>query len=331
MSFLGSMFGGSSGAGYTAQGFNQQQNQQALDQSNQAMGQQQNLVNAIQAQQPNVFGQQQQLANQLQQQANGQGPNPAQDALNMNTGANTANQAALMAGQRGVGANAGLVSRNAGMQGAANQQNAIGQGATLQAQQQLGAQQQLMGQQAQMAGQQQGAVGALNQNAQGMLGHVSSSINNQNSVNGQIAQGTQHAQGSALGGLLGGLGTAAGMVFGGPVGAIAGNKLGGMMAGAGEGGNSVAANTAAKGGEIGKVGSHAVPAPKSNVGNALKNGGAVPGQAAVKGDSYNNDTVQARLSPGEVVIPKHIMEGKSAGDKAKKFVEAIMAKKGLRK
>jgi hypothetical protein len=61
---------------------------------------------------------------------------------------------------------------------------------------------------------------------------------------------------------------------------------------------------------------------------AAKSGGSVPGKAKVAGDSYANDTVPAILSPGEVVIPRHIMQGKNPAADAAKFVAAIMAKNG---
>ena len=109
-----------------------------------------------------IGGQQQATAQQLQNVANGQGPNPAQAMLNQATGQNVANQAALMAGQRGAGANVGLMARQAAQQGAAAQQQAAGQGATMQAQQSLGALGQLTGQQQAMAGT-QGQIGALGQ------------------------------------------------------------------------------------------------------------------------------------------------------------------------
>lgn len=57
-------------------------------------------------------------------------------------------------------------------------------------------------------------------------------------------------------------------------------------------------------------------------------GGPIPGKASVKGDSYANDTVPAVLSPGEIVIPRHITQGPNAPEKAKQFVAAIMAKNG---
>jgi hypothetical protein len=65
-----------------------------------------------------------------------------------------------------------------------------------------------------------------------------------------------------------------------------------------------------------------------NVGSKLKQGGGVPGKAAVKGNSYKNDTVKALLSPGEVVIPKSVMEGKDPIRGAAQFVQAVMRKKG---
>ena len=40
----------------------------------------------------------------------------------------------------------------------------------------------------------------------------------------------------------------------------------------------------------------------------MKSGGPVPGQAQVPGDSPMNDTVHARLSPGEVVVPRSIVQ-----------------------
>lgn len=100
--------------------------------------------------QSNVFGQQQDLANILQQQSQGGGPNPALQMLRQQTGSNIANQAALMGSMRGANANVGLMGRNAAMQGAGIQQNAIGQASVMQAQQMLAAQQGLMNQQANM-------------------------------------------------------------------------------------------------------------------------------------------------------------------------------------
>ncbi len=40
----------------------------------------------------------------------------------------------------------------------------------------------------------------------------------------------------------------------------------------------------------------------------MKSGGHVPGQAQVPGDSPQNDTVHARLSPGEFVVPRSVVQ-----------------------
>ena len=50
-------------------------------------------------------------------------------------------------------------------------------------------------------------------------------------------------------------------------------------------------------------------------------GGVVPGEAEVPGDSYSNDKVPAMLSPGEIVIPR---SKANDPDKAKEFVDKIM-------
>jgi hypothetical protein len=56
-----------------------------------------------------------------------------------------------------------------------------------------------------------------------------------------------------------------------------------------------------------------------------KKGGVVPGQPKVEGDSLKNDTVHALLSPGELVVPRHVMHGHKPGERAKKFVDAMLA------
>jgi hypothetical protein len=179
--------------------------------------------------------------------AHGQGPNPAQAMLNQATGQNVANQAALMAGQRGAGANVGLMARQAGQQGAATQQQAVGQGATMQANQQLGALQGLVGanqaigglggqqlaaQQAQqqalanqaniVAGQQIAGVNtglqanlANQQQMQNALQGINSSNvaaqGNVNAGNAGLAQTQMQGQQGIIGGLMSGAGSLASM------------------------------------------------------------------------------------------------------------------------
>lgn len=195
----------------------------AYDQTQTGLKQQQDFLAALQAQngisnQSSVFGQQQGLADQLQGVANGTGPNPAMAQLAQQTGANIASQSALMAGQRGTSANAGLLARQAAMNGGNIQQQAVGQGATMQANQSLGAMQALQGQQANMAnlstnqvGQQATASNAYTQNAlaqqQNLLGaqgqfnnSLVGSTSSMNSANGQIAGQQLAAKGQMIGG-----------------------------------------------------------------------------------------------------------------------------------
>lgn len=74
---------------------------------------------------------------------------------------------------------------------------------------------------------------------------------------------------------------------------------------------------------------HEAYSRSAGVGSQLMAGGGVPGQAKVKGDSLKNDTVKALLSPGEVVIPRSIMESKDPASAAAKFVASILKKKSL--
>ena len=264
MAFLGQALG--VGQAQASTGANQAGVNDANSNVSNSLTAQQRLVEALQAQngiynQTNVFQQQQTLANQLQQQALGQGPNPAQAQLAQNTGQNIAGQAALMAGQRNSGANAGLLARQQAMQGANTQQQAVGQAATLGAQQQLAAQQALQQQQASMAGTAQNQVANQLGAQQGVAnialqsqGNQMGLSNNQNALQTGVNQNNSNAQSQLIGGLIGG-GAAA------------------LMA----------------------------------------SGGKVPGQAPVTGDSPKNDIVNAKLSPGELVIPRSVvMQGPDA-------------------
>lgn len=56
--------------------------------------------------------------------------------------------------------------------------------------------------------------------------------------------------------------------------------------------------------------------------NAMAEGGQVPGQAEVEGDSYANDKVPIMASPGEIVLPRSVA---SDPDKAKEFVAHLRA------
>ena len=187
---IGTLFGGGpNNAQFTASGTNILQ-PSTVDQANQLYGQtqsgiaqQQAMANALAGQGTQGMGSQSALTAALQQQMAGQGPNPALAQLANTTGQNVANQAALMAGQRGAGGNVGLMARQAAQQGAATQQQAVGQSAVLQAQQQLAAQKQLQDLAASQVGQQQTGLNALNQATQGAQQNTLSGINAQNNAN----------------------------------------------------------------------------------------------------------------------------------------------------
>lgn len=412
MAFIGALTDPNTGAGWNAQGpqllrpfGTTAQSDQLYGQAQQGIGQQQALIQALEGQnaigtQSNNLAQQQQLAGQLQNQANGQGPNPVQAQLAQNTSANTANQAALMAGQRGVGSNAGLLARQAAQQGGANQQQAVGQAATLGAQQQLAAQQALMAQQAQIGqnsanqtGQLANAVSGGQQATQNEQQNVLNSIaqlnnaqvgvsSNMNEANSRIAQGNQQAQAGMFGQMLGGIGTVLGLAQGGEVpgyadgGSIMPAMQSGPQSGAGkflqgfnqnnQGGpngipsangfkdteldDSVKKGTGKLMGGLGKIGGGGASSSggggmmTAGGGDALgggaaagaggdaailaaSKGGHVPGKAKVHGDSYSNDNVPAMLSPGEIVIPRHISQGPNAAENSKRFVQAIMSRR----
>lgn len=330
MSFIGDMFNSKKGAGYEAQG-TQIQSPVTKDQAgllyNQVqggLGAQADLMGQLAAQhgiqnQSNVFNQQQDLANQLGLQAQGQGPNPALAQLANTTGQNVAQQASLMGGQRGATANPALLARMAAQQGAGIQQQSAGQAAVLRAQQQLAAQQALQQQQGMMGnlatnqvGQQAGAVGNYNQFLQGEQGQLLNSIagqnqsnvanqSNVNNANAHIAAGNAAGQWKILNKAAGAGGTAMGMAEGGQV-----------------------------PGPQSFVGKHVSKMSQGGVAD-YRSGGHIPGKAKVKGDSVKNDTVPAVLSPGEVVIPRSVMNSKDPSKNAADFVNAILAKKNMRK
>lgn len=225
--------GGAAGSGFaTPQSANIQkpvsttQAQDSYTQNQNALAGQQSLLQALQGQQglqnqSNVYG-------QLQNVAAGQGPNPAQAMLNQATGQNVSNQAALMAGQRGASQNVGLMARQAAQQGANAQQQAVGQGASLQAQQSLNA----LGAAGNLATTQAGQqIGQTNANVQGQQAEQQNLLNaiaaqnnsavgqqnNINSVNGGLANTQLQGQQGLTGGILNSAGAALGLAGGGEV------------------------------------------------------------------------------------------------------------------
>jgi hypothetical protein len=211
-SAIGNLFGGSKlGADFEASGINADQLNQSIAQNTGAYQQQNDLAQALASQGQQGMQAQSGLAQALQAQAMGMGPNPAAAQLANQTGNNIASQAALMAGQRGAGSNVGLMARQAAQQGGAIQQNAVGQNAVLQAQQQLAAQKQLQDLAASQIGQQTNAVGNLNNFALQNQGQMFNMQANQNQVNAGMAAGNAANTAGAIGGLINAAGGAATM------------------------------------------------------------------------------------------------------------------------
>lgn len=244
------------------------------------MSGQNNLLAALQGQ--NGLGNQTSVYNQMQNVANGTGPNPAQAQLAQATGANTANQAALMAGQRGSSANTGLMARQAAMQGGANQQNSAGQAATLQAQQSLNALGQMGGMANTMATNQ---IGQTNANVSAAQAHQNALLNqnaNQNAIRQSLITGTAQQQASGMGSGI--------------------NAAGSSMSSSGSSGGS-----GGGGGEFGAEGGQVGQMPKMAMGGALGSlfsfaeGGPVDGSAyqgqSAFGQFLNTPDVQT-VSPG---------------------------------
>lgn len=248
------------------------------------------------------------LATMLKAQASGTGPNLANQQLQRATAQNTANQAALQAGQRGAGANVGLMARQIGQQGANLQQQMAGQSAENVLAQQLAAQQQLAGvygQQGQMANQNFGI-------SQGGIQHgneLGANIAGQNAkmnqgIIGGIAQGGASAIGLAEGGELDTGFKDSGFSNSFLVGKKPGIPMGAMMA---HGGLPFSPMDYTSGGEI------QAQAPEQ--------------KATVQGNSYSNDKIPGMLSEGEVVLPREVTQHPNAPQMAAQFMSQVMAGK----
>lgn len=156
------------------------------------------------------------LANQELAMTRGAGPNPALNQLAQTTGQNVSGEAAALAGQRGSSANPGLTARTVGQVGANTEQQAVGQAATLNSQQEIAAQQNLANLSGQQVNQTTGALNNFNnavQNEQGILQGANTANNNAN-VSMQSNQNNVNAQNNQaiLGGITSGAGAVAGFL-----------------------------------------------------------------------------------------------------------------------
>jgi len=334
---MGGLFGGGGGGFKADPSVSKKQLSLADKQSQEALVQQQQFLQAVQAQ--NGLQNQSQVYNQLQGVADGTGPNPAQAMLANSTGANVANQAAMMAGQRGSSANPGLIARQAAMQGSQIQQQAAGQGAALQAQQSLNA----MGAAGNMANQQAAQQAAATSANTGAAGQYQSTLlgakGQTDSTNATISKQQLENKGNLMGNLMGAAGSAiAGMYAAPAAAAISQMAHGGSVPGPrSKVGMHFGQPMMAAGGAVPALVSpgeqYLDPTDVSQVAKGkdpLATGERIPGKPKVKGNSYANDTVPKTLKEGGIVIPNSVMQSKNPSHQAKKFVAAILAKKGTK-
>ena len=289
---IGGMLGLGSGAAGTdiaaPSGVTPDQLSTAYQGNQQSLAQQQALLDALKQQ--GGLGKQTDVYGQLQGVASGQGPNPAQAMLNQATGQNVANQSALMAGQRGAGANVGLMARQAAQQGAGLQQQAVGQGAILQANQSLNALGQMGGMANNMAGQQISGTGANTQAQQALQQQLLQQQANINAQNTSLANTRMQQQGGAIGGLYNALGPLGSMLGGGAGAGAAGAAAGG--AGAAAGGAGLASAMSAGTGALGALGVDTSLGGLASAAPLLLLAGG--------GDINNNNTVPI---PGVTALP----------------------------
>lgn len=264
-----------------------------------------------------LYAQQQGLAGQLQGVASGNGPNPAQGQYMQNVQNNVANAQGLISSQRGL--NPALAAKIGANLGAQANQQAAAQSGVMQGQQQLGA---------------MGALGNLyGQTMQGQLQqqqNVNNANNGSNSINANQASQAAGRGTQLLGGLLSGGATvaAAGLAHGGEVGAqpdFLSQVMGHLnMAHGGK----VPAMVSP--GEIYLSPEKARAVAQGKM-SPMKAGEKIKGKAEVAGDSLENDTVPKKLEKGGVVVPRSAAQGKGSEDKARAFVQAILARENLKK
>lgn len=205
-------------------GTNPEQLSTAYEGAQSGLNQTQNQANTLNPGVAQGAGAESALSGQLANEAAGTGPNPALSELNTATGQNINQTAALIGSQRGAGANPTLAAEQAARAGASTQQGAISQAATLQAQQQLAAQQQQAQLAATQVNQGQNAVQGVNQqtqNEQNILQGANTAYNNANvsatgnanTTNASVAAGNQKTNSGLIGGIAGGLSSAASSLF----------------------------------------------------------------------------------------------------------------------
>ena len=253
---------------------------QATEQYNNAqdaLSQQRGFLQQMQQGGQNASLSQMGLLDRLQQASQGNGPNPALAQLNQTTGQNVANQAALMAGQRGSGANAGMMARQAAQQGATTQQQAAGQAATLSAQQQMAYMQQLQAQQQAMIGQQSGATNAYNTAAQNEQSNILNALAGQNNARVGMQSNVNNANAGLIGQTMGQQASIGSSMAG-----AASSMMGGLAEGGEVGEDEVKSNGGVQAGSAPNIGSVSMtPMPSGGKSSGGGGGGGIAGLAAM--------------------------------------------------
>jgi hypothetical protein len=265
-------------------------------------------MSRVQGQGQNVYGQQQSLIAALQAKAEGRGgPSIAEMQLQQSLNANRQDAARTLAGA-GRGINPALARRLLMQQQGTLNQTAAGQAAILRAQEQQAAQTALGNTLQGVAGTQAGLYGQAGQLGLNQAKSVAELSEAQKARDVQVALANQKAA-QVASGQASEQTTARDATNAKMVGDVAGE----VAKGAGTAGAAAIA-AAADGGIIRR---------------RYAEGGRV--KAAMgslqKMDNEKNDVVPAMLSPGEIVLPRSIVNAPNAPVAAAKFVEALLANK----
>ena len=191
-------------------GTNAGQLNQAYEGAQSGLNQQQNVADILSPGVSQAANNQSTLAQMELNQANGVGPNPAQNQYNQNINNIAAQQAGAIASTKGL--SPALKAREIAQEAGAAGQNAAGQAATLQAQQQLAAENNLQNLSATQASQGAQAVQGVNntqQNEQNILQGANTAYNNAgvgmqtnlNNVNAQTAIANQNQASNIFSGI----------------------------------------------------------------------------------------------------------------------------------
>ena len=242
------------------------------------------------------------------QQANGGGPNLADQMNQLAVQRNQAAAASLLGGMKGISPMASMraISSAQSQAGA----DAAGQAALARMQQQMEAQR------------------LLGINTLGMTGIGANYKSNAQGVNAQTA--AQNAQsnsklfGSILSGAAGALTGGAALGAGGAAAGGGGMNPAAMALGGRDFNENLGGYNFAQGGQVPGGGQSWL----AQAAMQMQGGGMVPGRAQVAGDSPRNDTVPAALSPGEIVLPRSVAQHPDAAQAAYDFVAALKARGG---